>query len=37
MEAKTTSSGCHPKQRTFSLKMFGGQDELEENLQIFYF
>jgi hypothetical protein len=37
MEAKTTSNGFHPKQRTFSLIMFGGQDELEENLQIFGF
>jgi hypothetical protein len=37
MEAKTTSSGFHPKQRTFSLIMFKGQDELEENLQIFGF
>jgi hypothetical protein len=37
MEAKTTSSGFHLKQRTFSLIMFGGQDELKENLQIYGF
>jgi hypothetical protein len=37
MEAKTTSNGFHPKQRNFFLIMFGGQDELEENLQIFGF
>jgi hypothetical protein len=37
MEAKTRSSGFHPKQRTFSLIMFGGQDELKKNLQIFGF
>jgi hypothetical protein len=37
MEAKTTSNGFHPKQRTFCLIMFGGHDEPKENLQIFHF